>query len=132
MFTLSTTSSQGIWIADSHQNAFVVGSYSQKAKVTGFTYDDSKSALYIMYASTVIVRHVIGGEIRPAETVFSLKPTCRNLISRFQVFSLSCDPDISLLCVMVGDRDLCIMKLNHLSKTFKQAEIDLQSLEESF
>ncbi len=100
--------------------------------MTGFIFDDSKSALYIMYASTVIVRHVIGGEIRPAETVFSLKPTCRNVISKFEVFSLSSDPDISLLCVMVGDRDLCVMKLNHMSKTFKQAEIDLLSIEETF
>ena len=32
------------------------------------------------------------------------------------------------MCVMVGEADLCIMKLNHKNKTFKQAELDLQSI----
>lgn len=52
-----------------------------------------------------------------SETVFSLKPSCRSVIAKFEVFSY--DQSISIMAVMVGSSDLCVMKLNHRAKTFK-------------
>jgi hypothetical protein len=71
----------------------------------------------------LIVRHV---ESKPAETVFSLKPSCRHLISKFEVFSI--DVNTSLMAVMVGASDICVMRLNHQMKTFKQIELDLKKV----
>ena len=61
-----------------------------------------------------------------AETVFSLKPSCRNVIATFDVTHI--DADTSMMCVMVGPSDICVIRLNHSAKTYKQAEIDLREL----
>lgn len=104
--------------------------FSHHSRVTGFLFDEAKHALYLNYANTVIVRHLTLNKASSAklaaETVFSLKPSCRNVIATFDVAHI--DADTSMMCVMVGPSDICVIRLNHSAKTYKQAEIDLREI----
>ena len=104
--------------------------FSHHSTVTGFLFDEAKHALYLNYANTLIVRHLTlnkaSGAKVAGETVFSLKPSCKNVIATFDVAHM--DEDTSMMCVMVGQSDICVIRLNHSAKTFKQAEIDLREV----
>jgi hypothetical protein len=104
--------------------------FAHHSTVTGFLFDEAKHALYLNYANTLIVRHLTQNKAATAkvaaETVFSLKPSCRNVIATFDVAHM--DADTSMMCVMVGTSDICVIRLNHSAKTYKQAEIDLREV----